>query len=120
MIRMKIEVGEQVAGYVRSLPPEPRRTFRLAIRALADFRGDIRVLEGPLSGYSRLRVGAHRLIFKVQAVQGEGPRIDCLFAAHRGVVYAVFEGMLARELTRPAVPTAGKRRKTSSDVRKKP
>ncbi len=117
---MKIEVGEQVAGYVRSLPPEPRRSFRLAIRALTDFRGDIRALEGPLSGYSRLRVGAHRLIFKVRVVPGEGPCIACLFAAHRGVVYTVFEGMLARELSRSSVPKLGNVKKKSSERRKKP
>jgi len=47
-------------AFVRRLAPEPRRTIRRALRDLALGKGDIRQLEPPLEGYSRLRIGAYR------------------------------------------------------------
>lgn len=95
---MKVEVTDQVVTFVRALPPEPRRRIRLALRHLAGERGDIRVLEGPLSGYSRLRVGPYRLIFARVAEVGKSACILCLFAERRDTVYAVFSDMLKRSL----------------------
>ena len=48
---MKINLSEQVAGFVRRLAPAPGRELRLALKSLAKGRGDVKALEGPLSGY---------------------------------------------------------------------
>jgi mRNA-degrading endonuclease RelE of RelBE toxin-antitoxin system len=48
---MKVEISEQVEAYIRSLPPEPRRKLRLAVRKLASLSGDSKQLEGTLSKF---------------------------------------------------------------------
>jgi mRNA-degrading endonuclease RelE of RelBE toxin-antitoxin system len=63
-MRTKIRVEEQVEAFVKSLAPEPRKRLRLAIRQLAENRGNIRLLEGNLAGYCRLSVAGYRVIFK--------------------------------------------------------
>lgn len=95
---MRVEVSDQVVAFVRSLSPEPRRRVRLALRRLADERGDVRDLEGPLRGFSRLRVGPYRIVFARAAEPGRSPCIRCLFAERRDTVYAVFSDMLKRHL----------------------
>ena len=92
---MKLEVSDQVIAYVKGLPPEPRRSLRLAIRKLEALYGDIRNLEGPLADYQRLRVGAHRVIFQTISTQN-GPVLRCIFAQHRSVVYTMMEEILQR------------------------
>ena len=52
-MKTEIRVAPQVEAFVKSLAPEPRRRLRLAIRGLATGRGDIKSLEGKLSGYCR-------------------------------------------------------------------
>ena len=90
---MRINLSEQVATYLQSLAPSPRRKLRLAIRGLPEGKGDIRFLSGRLSEFQRLRVAHHRIIFK------RSPRqIDCLFAERRDVVYQVFEQIRQRDL----------------------
>ena len=59
---MKINLSEQVAGFVGRLAPAPRRELRLALKSPAKGRGDVKALEGPLSGYWRLRVSSYRVI----------------------------------------------------------
>lgn len=94
----KVEVSAQVVAFVRAQAPEPRRRFRLAIRQLANDRGDIRALEGPLRGYHRLRVGPFRVLFAyAPARPGEGAA-RCIFAERRGVVYDVFSAVLRERL----------------------
>jgi mRNA-degrading endonuclease RelE of RelBE toxin-antitoxin system len=95
---MKVEVSDQVVAFVRSQPPEPRRRIRLALRKLAEGHGDVRTLEGPLSGYNRLRVGAYRIVFAQVAGTGKTACIRCLFAAKRDVIYGVFSDMLKKRL----------------------
>ncbi|MCC5843701.1 MAG: hypothetical protein JJU05_05560 [Verrucomicrobia bacterium] len=90
---MIVEVSDQVIAYVKGLPPAPRRSLRLAIHKLENLQGDIRNLEGRLSNYQRLRVGAHRIIFQPIPSQN-GPVIRCLFAQHRSVVYTMVEEIL--------------------------
>jgi mRNA-degrading endonuclease RelE of RelBE toxin-antitoxin system len=94
----KVELSEQVLGFVRAQPPEPKRRLRLALRKLSLERGDIRNLEGPLRGYSRLRVGSYRIIFSVLAQPGMPLCIRCVFAEKRDVIYSVFSDMLKRRL----------------------
>jgi len=75
------------------LAPEPRRRLTIAIKALADNRGDIQRLEGKLDGYCRLRVAGHRVIFNERSEQGDRI-IDCVFAEKRSVVYDLFIRLL--------------------------
>ncbi|MEX2606363.1 MAG: hypothetical protein WD708_03380 [Kiritimatiellia bacterium] len=90
---MKVEVSDQVIAYVKGLPPAPRRSLRQAIRKLERLHGDIQNLEGVLTDYQRLRVGAHRVIFQVRP-SASGPVIRCLFAQHRSIVYTMVEDIL--------------------------
>ena len=95
---MKVEVSDQVAAFVRSQAPKPRRRLRLALRKLESERGDIRALEGPLRGYHRLRVGPYRVVFATSAEAGQPACIRCLFAERRDVVYTVFSRVLQRSI----------------------
>ena len=95
---MRVEVADQVAVFVKSQPPEPRRRIRLALRKLELEHGDIRALEGPLRGYSRLRVGPYRIVFAQEAKPGKPLCIRCIFAEKRDVVYAVFSDIMKRRL----------------------
>jgi len=97
-MRTSIKVGSQVETFIKSLAPEPRRTLTRAVKHLAEDRGDLKELEGDLEGYSRLRVGGHRVIFKRKTETGQRI-IDCLFAERRAVVYELFENELKRLLS---------------------
>ena len=97
---MKVELAEQVATFVRSQAPGPRRKLRLALRRLALERGDIKALEGPLKGYLRMRVGPYRIVFAYVKPPGEKTAIRCLFAERRDTVYTVSSHMLERHLLR--------------------
>lgn len=91
---MTIKPSQQVADFVRSLPPEPRRQLRLAIRALASGGGDVKALEGDLAGYWRLRVGGYRVIFSRSATI-----IECIHAQRRSIIYEIFAEELRRKLS---------------------
>lgn len=97
---MKLEVSDQVLEFVQGQAPEIRHRLRLAIRRLAAERGDARALVGPLQGYSRLRVGAFRIVFAQTMGKDRQPCRRCVFAERRDVVYAIFSDMLRRHLTR--------------------
>jgi mRNA-degrading endonuclease RelE of RelBE toxin-antitoxin system len=90
---MTIKLSVQVAEFLRSLTPEPRRRLRLAIRSLAQGRGDIKALEGDLGGYCRLRVGSYRVIFWQGATV-----IECVYAERRSIIYEIFAEELRRKL----------------------
>lgn len=90
---MKIELSAQVAAYLQSLAPQPRRALRLAIRNLPDGKGNSRYLSGRLSAYQRLRVAHHRIIFKRTPTH-----IYCLFVERRDVVYQIFDQLRKRDL----------------------
>src|SRR5262249_34433851 len=96
-MRTRVEVSEQVFRYVQSLAPESRREVRLATRGLARGRGDVRPLEGELADFSRLRVGAHRIIFHSEIHERER-LIRCDHAERRSVVYEVFAEILQSRL----------------------
>lgn len=91
---MKIDVSEQVREFIRACPPEPRRWLRDGLRKLAEEKGDIKVLDGELEGYHRLRIRSYRIIFRYENSR-HGRRIFCPFAEHRGVVYEAFLRLLA-------------------------
>ena len=92
---IRVEISAQVAEFVRTLAPEPRKAMRAALRKLEREEGDIRALEGPLKNYHRLRSGGHRIIYTY--ARG-GKTIRCLYADRRSIVYDVFERMLQKVL----------------------
>jgi len=70
----------------------------LAIKALAQDKGDQKRLEGTLAGYTRLRVVGNRVIFPEDFRGGERV-IDCVVAEKRAVVYELFIKLRAEEIT---------------------
>lgn len=95
-MKTRVCVTTQVEEFVKSLAPEPRRKLRTAIKALADDRGDIKALEGPLAGYGRLRVTGYRVVFRERSEQGVR-LIDCIYAERRPIVYELFTRLLAEQ-----------------------
>jgi mRNA-degrading endonuclease RelE of RelBE toxin-antitoxin system len=96
-MKTRVMVEAQVETFVKSLAPEPRRKLTIAIKALADDKGDLKRLEGKLEGYIRLRVTGYRVIFKERFEKGERI-IDCIFAENRSVVYELFIRLLSEGL----------------------
>jgi mRNA-degrading endonuclease RelE of RelBE toxin-antitoxin system len=78
----KVIVSDRVQTYQRALAPEPRRRLKLAIAALAHGKGDLKPLTDKLAGFHRLRVGEHRVIYRLNK-----GRIECFYAARRETVY---------------------------------
>lgn len=68
--------------YQRGLAPESRRKLKAAILGLAHGAGDTKPLQGNLEGFSRLRVGEHRAVYRYHAGQ-----IQVFYAAPRRLVY---------------------------------
>lgn len=92
---MKVRLAPQVADFVRTLAPEPRRRLRQALRDLRQGKGDIKSLDGPLQDYCRLRGGPHRVILSYHA-----RTVDCVFAERRSIVYEVFADAMIDRLAR--------------------
>jgi len=90
----QVNLAAQVVDFFGQLAPEPRKKLRLALRRLEQEKGDIKPLEGKLTGYQRLRSGSHRVVF-ARKVRNGRPEIDCVFAEHRALVYEVFSAALA-------------------------
>jgi len=92
-MKTRVELDPAVAGFVRSLAPEPRRRLREGLRGLEKEKGDLKQLEAELAGYSRLRVGSYRVIIRFHAERGE--RVArCVYAERRPVVYELFSEIL--------------------------
>jgi len=96
-MRIRVKVGPQVEAFVKSLAPDPRRALSRAIKGLAQARGDVKQLESHLKGYSRLRVGSHRVIFATRA-EADERIVDCLFAERRPVIYELFAEQVRRQM----------------------
>ncbi|HEX3890906.1 MAG TPA: type II toxin-antitoxin system RelE/ParE family toxin [Verrucomicrobiae bacterium] len=93
----RVIVTSRVRDFLRSLAPEPRRKLWRAIKELAGDKGDVKLLEGKLSGFWRLRIGNIRVIFEVKAVGGTR-EVFCFYANYRSVVYVILEQLLASGL----------------------
>ena len=93
---MTVKLSKQVARFIQSLAPEPRRKLRLALKSLSRGRGDIKALEGPLLGYYRLRVGSYRVLLFYTASN----QVECVFAEHRSIVYEIFAEALREALVK--------------------
>lgn len=87
-------LSRQVAEFLASLPPDPRKRLRHALHLLEEEDGDLKALEGPLAGYLRLRSGSYRVILRRRLEAGQVV-FDCLFAERRSLVYEVFSHILA-------------------------
>jgi mRNA-degrading endonuclease RelE of RelBE toxin-antitoxin system len=96
-MKTRVRVESQVEDFVKALAPEPRRRLRLAIKGLANDRGDCKTLEGKLDGYLRLRVSGFRVIYK-ERVEGGVRILDCLYVENRAVVYELFLRLLSEGL----------------------
>jgi mRNA-degrading endonuclease RelE of RelBE toxin-antitoxin system len=94
-MKTRVELDPQVVEFVRALAPEPRKLVRRALRGLVEQRGDIKQLEGELSGYCRLRIAGYRVIVRLYAERGR-PVARCVFAERRSIVYEIFGDLLSR------------------------
>jgi mRNA-degrading endonuclease RelE of RelBE toxin-antitoxin system len=90
---MPVRVQQEVLDYLRRLPPQPRHAIRLAIKDLAEEKGDIKPLSEELEGFHRLRVGSHRVLFEYEMVNGTRT-VTCVFAGPRKWIYEVFQSRL--------------------------
>ena len=93
-MKARVLVGPRVEAFVKALAPEPRQAVRRAIKALAEDRGDIKLLEGKLAPFWRLRVGKVRVVYQIKTVKGKR-QVFCFFADYRATVYEVLEQLLA-------------------------
>ena len=95
-MRTKVKVSDQVESFIKALAPEPRRALRLAIKGLAQDKGDTKRLEGKLAGYHRLRVAGYRVIYAERFEAGHRI-LECIWAKERAVVYEIFLRLHAEE-----------------------
>jgi len=94
-VNTQVCVEQRVRDFLLALAPEPRRAIWRAIKKLP--AGDVKLLEGKLAGWSRLRVSGYRVLIK-EASQMGTRQIYCVFAERRSVVYEMFAELLANEL----------------------
>jgi mRNA interferase RelE/StbE len=88
-----VRIQDDVVDYLRRLAPQPRHALRLAIKEMANEKGDIKALTDELEGFYRLRVGSHRVVFEYQIIEGCRV-ITCVFAGPRKWIYEVFQSRL--------------------------
>ena len=93
-MKYRVQVREQVKGFIETLGPESRRKLRLALRGLESERGDCLPLKEKLSGYHRLRIGGYRAVYRYLP----GKVIECVFAEERSLIYHIFEKDLLKRL----------------------
>jgi len=90
---MKISASDQVAAWLTALPPQTKKRVRLALRSLSRGHGDIKGLQGDLEGFSRLRVGGLRILYR----QPSAREIRLEYANTRDVVYEMFRQFLSAQ-----------------------
>ena len=90
----RVHVREQVKRFLESLAPAPKRRLKLAMKALEHERGDCLALREQLTGYHRLRVGGHRIIYRYLP----GRAIECVFVEERSLIYQLFEREVLEKL----------------------
>ncbi len=92
MIHVRIQ--QEVLDYLKLLAPQPRHSLKVAIKGLAQEKGDIKALCDELDGFHRLRVGSNRVIFEYQLIDGNRT-ITCVFAGPRKWIYEVFQSRVS-------------------------
>lgn len=89
-----VRIQQEVLDYLNLLAPQPRHALKVAIKGLAQEKGDIRALCDELEGFHRLRVGSNRVIFEYQLID-EKRTITCVFAGPRKWIYEVFHNRIS-------------------------
>lgn len=84
---MKVSASEQVQAWLTALPPQTKRRVRLALRRLAEGKGDIKALAPPLDGFNRLRIGSMRVVYRQTARN----QILLEYADSRDRIYEIFQ-----------------------------
>ena len=97
MVKARVRLGGQVTDFIGTLAPEAKRLLRAALKGVADGKGDIKLLEGKLNGFCRLRSGRIRVIYQQRIVNGQR-HVLCFYAGYRSTVYDVFEQLLTADL----------------------
>ena len=97
MVKARVRLGPRVIDFIGKLAPEPKRALRQALKGIGEGKSDIKLLEGKLTGFFRLRSGRVRVIYQERTVSGER-QICCFYADYRASVYDVFEQLLAADL----------------------
>lgn len=90
---MKISASDQVAAWLTALPPQTKKRVRTGLRNLARGHGDIKGLQGDLEGFSRLRIGGRRILYR----QTSAREIRLEYANTRDVVYEMFRQFLSEQ-----------------------
>lgn len=83
----RVRIEKQVLDFIATLGMEHRRSLKKALKALGNETGDIKALGDELDGFSRLRVGPYRILFRYRP----GKIIECVYMNRRALVYEVFE-----------------------------
>lgn len=78
------------------MSPDAKRRVRAELKLLSKGKGDIKSLQRDLSGFYRIRVGEHRIIFHYTPGKS-GPECFCDFAEARDVIYERFAAVLSEE-----------------------
>ena len=94
---MKVSASEQVQSWLTSLPPETKHKVRLAFRKIANGKGDVKALAGPLGGFNRLRIGSLRVIYR----QTDRNELRLEYANSRDRVYEIFQELARAIAERP-------------------
>ena len=97
MVKARVRLGSQVTDFIGILAPEPKRALREALKGIAQAKSDIKLLEGKLTGFCRLRSRRIRVIYQERTVSGER-QVWCFYAGYRASVYDVFEKLLATDV----------------------
>ena len=97
MVKARIRLGTQVTDFISTLAPEPKRRLRAALKGITEGKSDIKLLEGKLAGFSRLRSGRIRVTYQERIVSGQR-HIFCFYADYRTSAYDVFEQLLTADL----------------------
>lgn len=89
-----VRIQQEVLDYLKLLAPKPRHALKIAIKNLAQEKGDIKALCDELEGFHRLRVGSYRVIFEYELIDGKRT-ITCVYAGARKWIYEVFQSRLS-------------------------
>lgn len=83
-----MKYSDQVVAALKPLHPDIRRKIRQALSDLeAGKKCDVKALKHPLTGFSRLRVGKYRVIYRRHP---ESHTLIAEFLEKRSTVYEVF------------------------------
>lgn len=90
---MKISASDQVAAWLTALPPQTKKRVRSALRNLTRGHGEVKGLQGDLEGFSRLRIGGIRILYR----QTSARELRLEYANTRDVAYEMFRQFLSEQ-----------------------